>query len=93
MNEVAAECIVPVQVNLEENRNRAIDYVKTETDRLKKYLEAELVKIDMVLNEKLELLSNVKARSDAKQEEITRKEQDLEWLEGIQKRVNRIIRF
>ena len=93
MNEVASQCIVPVQKNLDDNRKRAIKYVKNETERLKQYLEAELVKIDFVLNQKLTLLSNVKAESEAKQVDIARKEQNLKWLEGIQKRVNDIIRF
>ena len=93
MNEVAAECIVPVQMNLEENRDKAINYVKKETKRLKMYLSAQLVKIDLELNQKLKQLSNVVARTDAKQEEIDHTKKNLEWLEGIQKRVNDIIRF
>ncbi len=93
MEEVASDFIVPLQKNIIENKRRALDFVKTETERLKEYLQAELVRIDQVLDQKLTQLSNVKAKTDAKQDEIIQKEQNLKWLEGIQKRVNDIIAF
>lgn len=93
MNEVASDYIVPFQKSLDGTKKDAINHVKSETQRLKEYLKGELVKIDKVLNQKLDALSKTEADNKAKTEEIAKKEKNLEWLESIQNQVNSIINF
>ena len=85
--------LVPFRKNLQQTRTNAVNHVVAETQRLKEYLKAELAKIDKVLNEKLDTLSKTEADSKAKEAEIAQKEQNLKWLEDIQKQVNNIIEF
>ena len=93
MNEVATDYITPFQKGLKDTQKSAIDHVVSETQRLKEHLKGELKKIDKVLNEKLDALSRTEADSKAKAEEIAKKENNLKWLENIQKKVNNIINF
>lgn len=93
MNEVASDYIVPFQGNLQKTAQSAIEYVNGETVRLKEHLKAELVKIDKLLNDKLNILSITEADSKAKAEEIALKEKNLKWLMNIQQQVKNIIEF
>lgn len=93
MNEVASEFITPFQKSLAGTKKDAVEHVKSETTRLKEHLKGELSKIDKILNEKLDVLSKTEADNKAKAEEIAKKEQNLKWLENIQKQVNDIIEF
>lgn len=91
MKEVADEYFLPFQVYLKGACEKAFHYVEDETKRLKEYLKGELVKIDDLLNKKLDELTYTEADSKLKEEEIARKEANLKWMEMIQKRVNDII--
>ncbi len=93
MYEVAGDYIVPFQEELMKIKEEAISHVDSETKRLKEYLKGELTKIDKVLNEKLTALSKTEAANKAKASEIAQKENNLKWLEGIQKQINNIIEF
>lgn len=93
MNQVASDYIIPFQESLEGTMQAAIEHVKSETDRLKEYLRGELIKIDKILNEKLDMLSKIEADSEAKTAAIEQKEKNLKWLESIQNQVNSIINF
>ena len=93
MNVVASEYLVPFQKSLDETKKDAVNYVLSETQRLKEYMKEELAKIDKILNQKLDALSKTEADSKAKAEEIAQKEKNLRWLESIQGKVNSIINF
>ena len=93
MKEVAEDYIKPFQTHLVKIQKGAVEHVVAETERLKQYLKIELAKIDKVLNDKLDALTRTEADTKAKAEEIAIKEQNLKWLEGIQKRVNNIVKF
>ena len=93
MNGVASDYIVPFQNSLNGTKKDAINYVTSETQRLKEYLKEELAKIDKLLNQKLDALSKTEADSKAKAKEIAVKEKNLKWLESIQNQVNNIIHF
>lgn len=93
MNEVASDYIVPFQKNLQKTEQSALDYVSSETIRLKEHLKKELVKIDRLLDDKLDALSKTEADSKAKSEEIALKEKNLKWLMNIQQKVKNIIEF
>lgn len=93
MHEVAEDYLVPFQEELMKIKKEAISHVDSETKRLKEYLKGELTKIDKVLNEKLTALSKTEAANKAKASEIAQNENNLKWLEGIQKQINNIIEF
>lgn len=93
MKEVAEDYIKPFQTHLVRMQKGAVEHVVAETERLKQYLKGELAKIDKVLNDKLDALTKTEADTKAKAEEIAIKEQNLKWLEGVQKRVNNIVKF
>ena len=93
MHTVADEYIHPFLRSLDETKKDAVNYVLSETQRLKEYLKEELAKIDKVLNQKLDALSKTEADNKAKAAEIAQKEKNLRWLESIQKKVNSIINF
>lgn len=93
MSQVASDYIIPFQESLDEIKKEAIQYVKSETSRLKDYLKDKLAEIDKVLNQKLDALSKTEADSNAKKTEIEQKEKKLKWLESIQTQVNNIINF
>lgn len=93
MHEVASDYIVPFQKSLDGTKKDAINYVTSETQRLKEHLKEELTKIDKVLAQKLDALSKAEADNKAKSAEIAIKEKNLKWLESIQNQVNNIINF
>ena len=93
MNEVASDYLVPFRSGLEKTKKSAINYVVSETQRLKEYIKQELVNIDLILNEKLDSLAKTEADTQAKGKDIALKEKKLQWLESIQKKVNDIIVF
>lgn len=93
MEEVAYDFIMPFQEELGKMGSSAVKHIKQETIRLKEFLKDELLKIDNVLNEKLDSLQKTEADTQAKAAEIEQKEKDLEWLNSIQTRVNNIIHF
>lgn len=93
MKEVAEDYIKPFQTHLVRMQKGAVEHVVAETERLKQHLKGELAKIDKVLNDKLDALTKTEADTKAKAEEIAIKEQNLKWLEGVQKRVNNIVKF
>ena len=93
MNQVASDYIIPFRESLAGTKQAALEHIKSETERLKEHLKLELVKIDNILNEKLDMLSKTEADNKAKADEIKQKERNLKWLESIQDRVNSIIKF
>jgi len=93
MDEVAHDYLMPFQRNLNTIQKNAIEHVTKETVRLKNHLKQELVKIDKVLDRKLEELSNTEADSKANALDIAKNEAKLKWLQEIQQRVKNIIEF
>ena len=93
MNEVSSEYLTEFRKSLTGTQKSAIEYVISETKRLKEHLKGEIVKINKLLTDKLNELSKTEADTKAKAEDIAIKENNLAWLESIQKRVNEIIEF
>ncbi len=93
MAEVANDYLEPFQRNLNTIQNNATEHVTKETVRLKQYLKEELDKIDKILDNKLEALSNSEENLKVKAQEIAENEAKLKWLQNIQQRVKNIIEF
>lgn len=93
MKEVADDYLTPILRKLGEIKDQTVNHALDETNRLKEFLKMELVKIDGLLDEKLSSLYQIEDDSKATAAEIKRKEENLKWLEGIQKRVYDLIEF
>lgn len=93
MNDVVSEYLVPFRKRLTEIQEKAINHVDSETKLLKEHLKGELKKIDKLVSDKLDDLLKTENDSKAKAAEIAKKEEELKWLENIQKQVNDIIKF
>lgn len=93
MSEVASSYLTPFLTGLNKTEKATVEYVEKETIRLKDFLKKELTKIDQVLDEKLDSLSETQADANEKAEEIKKKQEDLKWLESIQERVNQMIKY
>ena len=93
MKEVASDYLLPIQKKVDDIKKQTITHVTDETNRLKEYLKNELVKIDSLLDSKLKSLASTKNDTKATEVEIKRKENNLAWLESIQKRVEDLVEF
>ena len=93
MSEVASSYLTPFLAGLNKTEKATVEYVEKETIRLKDFLKKELTKIDQVLDEKLDSLSETQADANEKAEEIKKKQEELKWLESIQERVNQMIKY
>lgn len=93
MSSVSQEYLQPFRKNLNDTQKGALSYVQNETVRLKEHLKNELNKIDKVLDDKLNTLSQTQADSKVKADEIARNEAKLQWLKQIQQKVKNIIEF
>ena len=93
MAELVSSYFEPIQLKLAQIPEEVVEYVNSETLKLKDVLKEKLTEINMLVQQKLEELSNTQQKKEQTQEEIRKKEHDLEWLEGIQNRVNKLINF
>lgn len=93
MSEVAQDYLDPFLRSLNDTKKNALEHVQKETIRLKEHLQKELTKIDNVLDDKLNALSQTEADSKAKAAEIAENEAKLQWLKQIQQKVKNIIEF
>lgn len=93
MAEVSGDYLNPFRQSLNNIQRNAIEHVSQETTRLKDYLQKELIKIDKVLDDKLNALSRTEADSKAKATEIAENENKLQWLKQIQQKIKNLIEF
>jgi hypothetical protein len=93
MEGVALDYLQPIQKKLEKIKKQTVKHALDETKRLKKFLGKAIEKIDNLLDEKLSALYQITIDSKATAAEITRKEDNLKWLKGIQERVDSLIEF
>lgn len=93
MKAVAKDYLLPILEKLGDIEKQTMKHAFDETVRLKEYLKKELVKIDNLLDEKLRALYQIEDDSKATAAAIKRKEDNLKWLESIQKRVDSLIKF
>lgn len=93
MAEVAQDYLNPFRRSLNDIQKNTLEHVGKETIRLKEHLQNELTKIDKVLDEKLDALSQTELDSKNKTAEIAENEAKLQWLKQIQQKVKNIIEF
>lgn len=90
VKDAANDIFSPIKNNIDNTEKEVISYVVSEAENFKKGLKKILEDIEEKKLIELDNLSKIKSDSDSKEEEIAIKEQNLKWLEDIQKRVNSI---
>lgn len=93
MNKVDEEYLQPIEISIQKMRVKAVEYVQRETLKIKDTLKKDINRLDDVLDEKLDNLENIESDTKATEKQIKKKEEDLKWLQTIQKRVDAIIEF
>ncbi len=93
MQTVSEDYLLPIQQNLIEVNRSAESHLEKEMKRLAAALKSGISEIDKVLDRKLDELSKAETEGQLKASEIAEKEANLKWMNGIQKRVNNIIKF
>ena len=89
--ELAQKFIAPIQEQLYNNRNGAVEYAKDQTRKIKEAFTLKFDELDEVLKKKLGELE-VCARDNENIEAMIKETQDrLAWLEKIQEKVNSIL--
>lgn len=89
--ELAQKFFAPIQEQLYNNRNGAVEYAKDQTRKIKEAFTLKFDELDEVLKKKLGELE-VCARDNENIEAMIKKTQDrLAWLEKIQEKVNSIL--
>jgi hypothetical protein len=93
MNVVASEFLQPIQEELAVTEKAVLDYVKTETVEVKSFISRKLQDIDKVLDSKLNILAKYETGIKEKDAIIAERQKQLKWLEDIEKKVNRIVKY
>lgn len=93
MADVATKYLNPILLDIRRMELSIPKYVKEETEKIKVALKESLAKIDALIDQRLESLSQVEADNKLKASEIAEKQKKLQWLTSIQTRVNDIINF
>lgn len=93
MSVVASEFLQPIQEDLANTEKVVLDYVKQETVEVKSFINRKLQEIDKVLDSKLSMLSQYETGVKEMDADIAERQNQLEWLENIEKRVNSIVKF
>ncbi len=93
MADVVINYFMPRQKVLATLPDKVVEYVATETKKMKKALHAQLVEIDKLVETKLDELTKSQNANEQTAEEIRKKTEKLEWLEGIQSQINNLINF
>lgn len=87
-----AQCFfAPIQEQLYENRDNAIEYAKAQTKKIKQYFSKKFVELDTVLNKKLQELEDCANDNENVERRIRESQAKLKWLEEIQIKTKAIL--
>lgn len=93
MKDLVTNYFMPRQKVLATLPDKVIEYVAQETQKMKKALNVQLAEIDKLVETKLDELTKSQTANEQTAEEIRKKTEKLEWLEGIQSQINNLINF
>lgn len=88
---LAQKFFAPIEEALYENSVAAVEYAKEQVANIKKDFAGKFAELDKVLQEKLDELKACAMDEKAAEEKLEDSRRKLEWLEGIQARVNAIL--
>jgi len=81
----------PIQEQLYENNNNAIEYAKTQTKKIKQEFSKKFAELDAVLKQKLQELEDCANDSKDVERRIRESQAKLKWLEDIQAKTKSIL--
>lgn len=93
MTEVVNKYFEPIQIQLVEAKEAAMEHVSSETTRIKEALNKQLKEINKVLENKLDELQNTINDANVTAKELEIKKRNLEWMNGIIGRIYKLINF
>lgn len=93
MTEVVNKYFEPIQIQLGEAKESAMKHVASETNRIKKMLGKQLKAINEALEKKLNELQGTINDANVTAQELETKKKNLEWMNGIIARINKLINF
>lgn len=93
MKEVVNMYIEPIQILLKEAKEVTMEHVATETTRIKDELNTQLKEINSALDKKLTELQSTINDANITAQELETKRKNLEWMNGIISRINKLINF
>lgn len=93
MYKVAFNYFQPLQIQLTKAKAAAVEHAKKEEKRIKDTLKQVLNQVDKALVDKMTELQKSKNDVRMTEQEIKRKQEELDWMLGIRNRVNKLINF
>lgn len=81
----------PFQKSLHENYHRALEHTKKQSEQIKQSFYMKFDELDVVLNRKLAELEECTSSSRNVEEILKQTQENLNWLEGIQSKVEKIL--
>jgi predicted GTPase len=90
-SELTQKFFAPIQKQLFNNRDSAVDYAKKQSGQIKKAFSKKFVELDEVLDKKLEELEGFATDNQNVEKMIKETKSRLEWLENIQSRTQSIL--
>lgn len=93
MSKVVSEYVVPIQALLVDAKTSAMKHIETETTRIKKMLSKQLTEINDALETKLSELEHTINDVNVTSKKLEEKKQNLDWMNGIISRINKLINY
>lgn len=93
MKEVVNKYFEPIQIELGKAKESAMEHVASETERIKKMLGKQLRDINKALENKLDELQRTINDANLTAKELEIKKQNLNWMNGIISRINKLINY
>ena len=93
MTEVVNKYFEPIQIQLGEAKDAAMEHVASETARIKKALNKQLIEINKALENKLSELQSTINDVNVTTKDLETKKKNLEWMNSIIERINKLINF
>ena len=93
MSKVVDSYFVPLQLNLQDVESSVPKHIESEIQRLKEKMNEQMSKLDNILVEKLNVLKEKTESSEKTESEIRKQESDLNWMNGIVEKVNKLINY
>ena len=88
---LAQKFFAPIQKNLIENQQSAVQYAKKQTDIIKRQFSKKFDELDAVLQQKLKELKECADDEKNVEQRIQESQARLKWLEEVQKQINAIL--
>lgn len=93
MTEVVNKYFEPIQIQLKEAKEVTMEHIASETTRIKNALKTQLKEINRALDKKLTELQSTINDANITAKELEAKRKNLEWMNGIISRTNKLINF